>query len=129
MNGWLLFFHLVGAAVFLGGLVTMGALVPAMRRAGVERPQIQAVARRFGMVSWTALAVTIGVGLVAVAMEPEQATSLRLFEVKMVLVAIAVGLALWHQFWARSQTAATRGIVQGLILLSTILVYAIAAGW
>lgn len=129
MNQLLLFFHLVGAAVWLGGMVTMGALVPAMRRSGVERQQIQMVARRFGNVSWVAMAVTVAAGVIAIVIDPVLVSSLPGFELKMGLVILAAGLAIWHQVGARRQTAKIRGIVQGLVLLSTVMVYAIAAGW
>ena len=55
MTRTLVFFHLLGAAVWLGGTITVGALVPALRRAGAERPQLQAMARQFGKVSWAAI--------------------------------------------------------------------------
>ena len=129
MNAWLLFVHLVGAAVWLGGLITLGALVPAMRQAGAERPLIQAVARRFGTVSWTAYGVTVGAGVIALVMDPELFSALPGFELKVALVAGAGGLALWHQFAAKNQSPAVRGALQGLILLLTLGVFAVAAGW
>ena len=55
MTRTLVFFHLLGAAVWLGGTITVGGLVPALRRAGAERPQLQAMARQFGKVSWAAI--------------------------------------------------------------------------
>ena len=53
------FVHEVAAAVWLGGLITLGALVPALRRAGVERPQLQAMARQFGRGSWSAMVILV----------------------------------------------------------------------
>ena len=60
--------HLVAAAVWLGGLVTLAASVMALRRAGAPREHLQAVARQFGRVSWTAmlLAVLTGLGQVQI---------------------------------------------------------------
>jgi len=129
MNRWLLFAHLVGAAVWLGGMVTVGALVPAMRKAGVERPQIQAVARQFGRVSWTAFGLTVGVGIIALVINPGSVSALPGFDLKMGLVAAAAGLALWHQLAAGNQSPARRGMIQAVILVVTLGVYAIAAGW
>lgn len=129
MNQWLLFVHLIGAAVWLGGMITLGALMPAMRRAGVERNQIQAIARQFGRVSWIALGLTVGVGLAAIAIEPTLATTLPGFEIKMILVAGAAGLAGWHSLGAGNQSPAWRGAIQAVILLLTLGVYAVAAGW
>lgn len=129
MNRWLLFIHLVGAAVWLGGMVTMGALVPAMRKAGAERAQIQAVARQFGRVSWVALGLTVGVGIIALIINPDLVSALPGFELKMGLVAAAAGLALWHQLAAGDQSPARRGMTQAAILVVTLGVYAVAAGW
>ncbi len=129
MNRWLLFIHLVGAAVWLGGMVTVGALVPAMRKAGAERAQIQAVARQFGRVSWVALGPTVGVGIIALIINPDLVSALPGFELKMGLVAAAAGLALWHQLAAGDQSPARRGMTQAAILVVTLGVYAVAAGW
>lgn len=129
MNRWLLFIHLVGAAVWLGGMVTVGALVPAMRKAGAERAQIQAVARQFGRVSWVALGLTVGVGIIALIINPDLVSALPGFELKMGLVAAAAGLALWHQLAAGDQSPARRGMTQAAILVVTLGVYAVAAGW
>lgn len=124
------FFHLLGAAVWTGGLITLGALVPAMRKAGVERPQLQAVARRFGIVSWTAMSVTLGTGIVQL-LELDVDTSLqsafgqRLF-VKLLLVGVAISLAVLHQVTAHRTSAKVRGMVQGLILLISIGIFAAA---
>lgn len=129
MNRWLLFIHLVGAAVWLGGMVTVGALVPAMRKAGAERAQIQAVARQFGRVSWVALGLTVGVGIIALIINPDLVSALPGFELKMGLVVAAAGLALWHQLAAGDQSPARRGMTQAAILVVTLGVYAVAAGW
>lgn len=45
--------HLVAAAVWLGGLITLAALVVALRREGADRALLQASARMFARVSWT----------------------------------------------------------------------------
>ena len=56
------YFHLLGATVWIGGLIVMGALVPVVRKATDDRAVIQAMARRFGVVSWIALAVLVVTG-------------------------------------------------------------------
>ncbi|MBT8164305.1 MAG: hypothetical protein KJO97_02055, partial [Acidimicrobiia bacterium] len=57
------FLHLVGMAVWVGGLITLGALVMAVRRGGADRPVLKAMAQQFGKLSWTAMAVAIVTGV------------------------------------------------------------------
>ena len=125
MTRTLLFFHLIGAAVWLGGLITVGALVPALRRAGVDRPQLQAMARQFGKVSWAAMAISIVSGVWLVVDTDRDWGDLSL---KLGLVIVAIGLAVAHQLTAKQSTAAQRGAVQGVILLTSLAIFFVAAG-
>lgn len=110
--------HLVAAATWVGGLITLGALIPTLRANGVERPVLQAVARQFGRVSWTAMGVAVlSGGWMAIDFLDRPTLA-----VKVGLVALTAGLAAWHQFAAGNQTAKMRGILQGLILLSSLAV-------
>lgn len=128
MNRWLLFTHLLGASIWLGGMIVMGALVPSLRRAGASREHIRAAARQFGRVSWVGMGLTVAAGLIAVVIEPDL-MELPGFNAKVGLVVIAAGLALWHQIGASRQSPRVRGALQGIILLVTLAVFAIAAGW
>jgi putative copper export protein len=114
--------HLIAAAVWVGGLITLGAVVAALRAQGVERSVLQAVARQFGRLSWTAmgLAVLTG-GWMAIDFIDRPVLA-----VKMALVAVAAGLAGWHQFAAKNQTPKMRGILQALILLTSLGIVAAA---
>lgn len=122
MTGVLRFLHLLGAMVWVGGLITLGAVVPAMRSAGADRPMLQAVARQFGRVSWAAfgLAVLTG-GWAAVDHLDNPALPWKLGA-----VALAGGLALWHTLGARNQSPAVRGMLQGAILVSSLGIVAAA---
>jgi uncharacterized membrane protein len=122
MNGVLRFFHLLGAMVWVGGLITLGALVPAMRRAGADRALLQATARQFGRVSWAAFGLAVLTGGWAV-IDYLGAPALPW---KLGSVALAGGLALWHQLGAREQSPRTRGILQGLILVASLGIVAAA---
>ena len=93
MTRTLVFLHLVGAAVWLGGTITVGALVPALRRAGVERPQLQAMARQFGRVSWTAMAIAVATGAWLVSRTGRDWGDLSL-KAGLVILAIALVYAL-----------------------------------
>jgi putative copper export protein len=122
MTGAVRFFHLVGAMVWVGGLITLGALIPALRKAGADRSMLQAVARQFARVSWVAFAVAVLTGGWAVI----DYLDARALPWKLGLVAITGGLAAWHQLAARNQSARMRGILQGLILVSSLGVVAAA---
>lgn len=122
MTGVLRFLHLLGAMVWVGGLITLGALIPAMRKAGADRPMLQAVARQFGRVSWAAFALAVLTGGWAVV----DYLDVPALPWKLGAVALAGGLALWHQFAAGSQSPRTRGIFQGLILLASLGIVAAA---
>ena len=124
------FLHLVAAAVWTGGLITLGALVPAMRKAGVDRRQLQAVARQFGRVSWTAMSVALITGVIQLArldtdMSMQSGFGRRLF-FKLLLVATAVSLALWHQYTARRSSPRIRGMFEALTLLFSLAIFAAA---
>lgn len=126
MDDVLRWFHLVAAMVWVGGLITLGALVPAMRRAGVNREQLQAVARQFGRVSWTAMLVAVTTGVWQVARLPfslseETGYAVRL-GVKLLLVVTAISLAGWHQMTARRVTPAVRGLIQGAVLVVSLAI-------
>jgi putative copper export protein len=56
-----LFLHVLAAAIWVGGQITLGALVPVLRRAGADLPR--AAARQFGRVAWSAFAVLIATGI------------------------------------------------------------------
>jgi len=122
MTGVLRFFHLLGAMVWVGGLITLGALVPALRKAGADRSMLQAVARQFGRVSWTAFGLSVLTGGWALV-DYLDAPGLPW---KLGTVALAGGLALWHQLGARDQSPRTRGILQGLILAASLGIVAAA---
>lgn len=115
--------HLLAAATWTGGLITLAALIPAMRSAGAERPLLQAVARQFGRVSWVALGVAVVTGIWQVELVGYAWADLTL---KLTLVVIAAGLALIHQLTARRSTAAMRGLLQGAILLTSIGIFGAA---
>lgn len=114
--------HLVAASVWVGGLITLGALVAAVRGAGADRSLLQVMARQFGRVSWTAMGLAVLTG----AWLSIDYLARPALAVKFGLVVLAAGLAGWHQFAAKNQTPRTRGILQGLILLVSLAIVAAA---
>lgn len=117
------YLHVLGATVWVGGLITLGALVPAVRRATDDREVLRSMARRFGVVSWIALGVQVATGLwMAIDRFPWSAA----LNWKIGLVMISALLAAWHTTMAREQSAAVRGSIQGAILVLALAILALA---
>jgi len=126
---FVLWLHLIGAAVWLGGMVVVAAVMPTIRRAGGDDAMISAVARSFGRVSWVAmgLAGVTGLTLLWNVRVGFGSTEFAInVAVKLLAVGLAVGLALWHQTSAREYSAAVRRTIQVLILVATLSIYAAA---
>ncbi len=111
--------------MWTGGLITLGALVPALRKAGADRPILVAAARRFGRVSWTAFVVTVATGIWQVEHIGLDWAAGELV-LKIALVVFAGGAALVHQLTAATTSPATRGAIQGVILLVSIGIFGAA---
>ena len=114
--------HLVAAAVWLGGLVVLAASVMALRRAGAPREHLQAVARQFGRVSWTAMLLAVLTGLAQVQLLGF-AWSYGRLQVKVALVVAVVAVAFAHTLTAKRTPPAVRGIVESTILLLSFAIY------
>lgn len=112
--------HLVAAATWLGGLIVLAFLVQAVRKHTDDREILRVMARRFGVVSWTAFAVAI---LTGVWMYTDLGLPWRDFELKGGLIVLAFVLALVHQLTARRTSAAVRGIIQVAILLTGLGIF------
>lgn len=115
--------HLIAAAVWTGGLITLAFLVVALRKAGTEREQLRAAARAFGRVSWTALIVALATGIWQME---EIGYGYSIITVKLWLVGIAAVLALAHQLSSRYVSPAVRGIGQAIILIVSIGIFGAA---
>lgn len=120
MDALLRFLHLVGAAIWVGGLLTMAALVPSMRRSGADLELIRSTARRFGLVAWTGIGLAVVTGLVQLVRLDLPTRGNSPLAVKLLLVATAVALAWAHQTCARSMSAAVRGAIQGVLILLSL---------
>ena len=117
--------HLVAAAVWLGGMITLAVLVATLRRAGVERAVIVAAARGFARLSWPAMAVAVATGLaqVRVLVLPWSYGALQF---KVALVALAILVAAIHVRLARRLGPRSRGALEATLLLITLAIFAAA---
>lgn len=117
--------HLVAAATWVGGLIVLGPLVVALRRADAGRDQLRAAARAFSIVSWTAMAVAVVTGVTQVQLLGLPWTYPPL-HVKLAAVGLAVAVAAVHQFTARTASDRVRGLTQVVILAASLGIVAAA---
>ena len=123
-----LFLHVLAATIWVGGQLTLAALVPALRALGTEVPR--AAARRFNQVAWPAFAVLIFTGvwnMIAVRSQITGSYETTLV-VKLVVVAISGVTAALH---ARARSAAglaVFGALTGLSALAALFLGIMLAG-
>src|SRR3974377_119925 len=105
-----LFLHVLAATIWVGGQLTLAALVPVLRRFGADAPG--AVARRFNQVAWTAFGVLILTGIwniVAVRSQISGSASYRTtLIVKLAVVVVSGVTAALH---IRARTARSRAVL------------------
>ncbi len=102
----------------MGGLVVLGGLVPAVRKTTDDRSVIRAMAKRFGVMSWTALGLLVLTGTLMVFDRVWTGTLIA----KIGLVMASALLAVWHTTAAREQSPAVRGAIQGVILILALVI-------
>jgi putative copper export protein len=112
-----LFVHVLAATVWVGGQLTLAALVPTLRRLGAEVPRT--AARRFNQVAWPAFAVLIVTGIWNVIAVRSQVTGSyeTTLIVKLILVAVSGLTAALH---ARARTAAGLAVFGSLTGISAL---------
>ena len=119
-----LFLHVLAASIWVGGQITLAALVPALRSAGAEVPK--AAANAFARVAWPAFAVLILTGIWNVVAEDhlDQAT----LGVKYVLVLVSGVSAFLHGRASSRSQMALWGAVTGVSAIATLFVGIVLAG-
>jgi putative copper export protein len=124
-----LFLHILAATIWVGGQLTLAALVPTLRALGPGAPG--AAARRFNQVAWPAFAVLVLTGIWNIAAEADQGSHpgyQATLGVKMVLVLLS-GLSAFLHTRARSRTGlAVWGALSGLAALGATFVGVLLAG-
>lgn len=117
-----LFLHVLAATVWVGGQLTLAALVPALRGLGAEVPR--AAARRFNQVAWPAFAVLIVTGIWNVIAVRAQVTGSyqTTLVVKLVLVAVSGLTAALHARARSTAGLAVFGSLTGISALAALFV-------
>lgn len=123
-----LFLHVLGATVWVGGQLTLAALVPVLRALGTDLPR--AAARRFNQVAWPAFAILVvtGVWNVIAAGSQVRGTYQTTLIVKLVVVTISGVAAVLH---ARARSAAglaVFGALTGISALAALFLGILLAG-
>ena len=123
-----LFLHVLAATIWVGGQLTLAALVPVLRRLGGEIPG--AAARAFNRVAWPAFAVLVLTGVWNVIAERGKITGSYevTLVVKRVVVVISGVTAALH---ARARSAAglaVFGALTGISALAALFLGVLLAG-
>ncbi|WP_141585897.1 hypothetical protein [Actinomadura sp. WMMA1423] len=88
-----IFLHVLAATIWVGGQITLGALVPALR--GYEGVA-KAAARRFNTIAWPAFAVLVLTGIWNITAGDLGGPAQRTLEVKLVFVLLSGAAAFLH---------------------------------
>jgi putative copper export protein len=116
-----LFLHILAATVWVGGQITLAALVPALRSADAEVPK--AAAQAFNRVAWPAFAVLLLTGAWNVVAEGDKGPAYEhTLMLKYVLVIASGVTAFVHARAGSRATMAVFGALTGLTALATLFV-------
>ena len=117
-----LFLHVLAATIWVGGQLTLGALVPTLRAAGTEVPR--RAARQFGRLAWSAYVVLLGTGAWNVVEESDRVHGAyeTTLDVKIAVV-LASGVAAFLHARSRSKAGlAVFGALAALTALGALFV-------
>lgn len=123
-----LFLHVLAATIWVGGQITLAALVPVLRRLGAEIPRT--AARRFNLVAWPAFALLVITGVWNVIAVRSQITGTyqTTLDVKLIMVLIS-GLTAWLHARSRSTAGiAVFGAMTGISALAALFLGMLLAG-
>jgi putative copper export protein len=120
--------HVLAATIWVGGQLTLAALVPALRRAGPELPRV--VARQFSRVAWPAFGVLVLTGIWNVAAESDHNHGRYrvTLMVKIAVVLLSGVAALLHARARRPAALAVWGAVTGVTALAAVFLGVLLAG-
>lgn len=123
-----LFLHVLGATIWVGGQLTLAALVPALRRVAPEAPRAAALA--FNRVAWPAFALLVATGVWNVLEQPDRTThGYDAVLTAKVLVVAASGLTAYlHTTVSTPRARGLYGGLTGLTALTALLLGVLLAG-
>jgi putative copper export protein len=116
-----LFLHVLAATVWVGGQITLAALVPALR--GTAEGVTQVAARAFNRIAWPAFAVLVVTGIWnVIAMDDDSESFQRTLMLKYALVLASGVTAYLHQRARTPRAMAVYGGLTGLTALGALFV-------
>ena len=116
-----LFLHVLAATVWVGGQLTLAALVPALR--GTAEGVTRVAARAFNRVAWPAFGVLVVTGVWnVVAVDDNSAAFQHTLMLKYVLVLLSGVTAFLHQRATSTRGLAVFGAMTGLSALGALFV-------
>ncbi|XRQ14447.1 hypothetical protein ACN3XK_27310 [Actinomadura welshii] len=119
-----LFLHVLAATIWVGGQITLGALVPALR--GFEGvPKV--AARRYNMIAWPAFAVLALTGIWNITAGDMGDAAQRTLEVKLVFVLLS-GVAAFLHTRAKSKAGLAVWGALGAVGALTALFFGVQLG-
>ena len=122
-----LFLHVLAATVWVGGQITLAALVPALRAAGADVPR--AAANAFNRVAWPAFAVLVLTGIWNVVDADQKGSAYEhTLMLKYVLVLVSGVTAYLHARATSRRAMAVFGALTGLSAIATLFVGIMLAG-
>jgi putative copper export protein len=122
-----LFLHVLAATVWVGGQLTLAALVPALRRLGPDVPR--AAARRFNLVAWPAYGVLVATGIWNIIAVDHMTASYRTTLIAKVAVVAASGITAFLHTRSKSTAGlAIWGALTGLTALAALFLGVVLAG-
>ncbi|TDC48273.1 hypothetical protein E1281_25015 [Actinomadura sp. KC345] len=119
-----LFLHVLAATIWVGGQITLGALVPALR--GFEGVT-KAAARRYNLLAWPAFAVLALTGVWNITAGDMGDAAQRTLEVKLVFVLLS-GVAAFLHTRAKSKAGLATWGALGLVGALAALFFGVQLG-
>lgn len=123
-----LFLHVLAATIWVGGQLTLAALVPALR--GLGAGITATAARRFNQVAWPAFAVLIATGVWNILAEADKDTGRyrTTLMVKLAVVAVSGITAFVHARARSTAGLAVFGALTGISALAALFLGVLLAG-
>ena len=123
-----LFLHVLAATIWVGGQITLAALVPVLRRLGAEIPRT--AASRFNLIAWPAFGVLVLTGVWNIVAVRSQITGgyETTLVVKLIVVAISGVTAALHARARSTALVAVLGALTGISALAALFLGILLAG-
>lgn len=123
-----MFVHVLAATIWVGGQLTLAALVPVLRSVGGDAPRL--AARQFNRIAWPAYAVLIVTGAWNAVADREElhGSYATTFTIKVAVVAASGVTAFWHTRATTPSRVALTGALTGLTALVALFLGIVLAG-